>query len=178
MGDHFGHSNSSGRAVRQLWHHCCLVLVYIGGGLTAVFSRATGVSTQKKKTPTSHQSWYRNTRRLLQTVSFVSGSCCISLSIIWESLSSCTSMSSKSRLRQTDDRNHTQLSLAQPQATKIYPKWRKKGSACQLLWKTAGSERRKAKPLVIHKWFANELPESLGFTVKSTPCKPRLVLKS
>lgn len=133
---------------------------------------------RKKKTPTSHQSWYRNTRRLLQTVSFVSGSCCISLSIIWESLSSCTSMSSKSRLRQTDDRNHTQLSLAQPQATKIYPKWRKKGSACQLLWKTAGSERRKAKPLVIHKWFANELPESLGFTVKSTPCKPRLVLKS
>lgn len=40
------------------------------------------------------------------------------------------------------------------------------------------SERRKAKPLVIHKWFANELPESLGFTVKSTPCKPRLVSKS
>lgn len=82
------------------------------------------------------------------------------------------------------------LSLAQPQATKIYPKWRKKGGACQLLWcqfwrlpglwaqTRCDSERRKAKPLVIHKWFANELPESLGFTVKSTPCKPRLVLKS
>lgn len=189
MGDHFGHSNSSGRAVRQLWHHRCLVLVYSGGGLTAVFSRATGVSTQKKN-PTSHQSWYRNARKLLQTVSFVSGSCCISLSIIWESLSSCTSISSKSRFRQTDDRDHTQLSLAQPQAPKIYPKWRKKGGACQLLWcqfwrlpglwaqTICDSERRKAKPLVIHKWFANELPEPLGFTVKSTPCKPRLVLKS
>lgn len=167
MGNHFWHSNSSGCAVRQLWHHRCLVLVYSGGGPTAVFSRTTGVSTQKKL-PTSHQSWYRNTRSLLQTVSFFSGSCCISLSIIWESLSSCTSMSSKSRLRQTVSRDHTQLSLVRPQATKIYPKWHKKGGACQLLWcqfwRLPGpwaQTRVTVKDVKLnHLWFTSGLPMS------------------
>lgn len=63
--------------------------------------------------------------------------------------------------------------------TQNYVKRAVRASCCDVSFDVSQDcEHKPAKPLVIHKWFANELPESLGFTVKSTPCKPRLVLKS